>query len=256
MSGAMEIAGIGLSSQQRALDTIANNIANLNTQSFKRSEIRFTEMMAQTASSSVLQANLGSETVGVGVSAQQLLQLESQGELQTTNRPLDIAISGAGFVELLGPAGQIYLWRGGSLQVNENGLLTADNGMPLRSMVTVPLASSELLIDTNGQVLSRSAGEVDAIEIGRINLVRPSDFTGIERLDGGLYRVDHSVNVTEAMPGEDGMGMIVQGALERSNVDLNDEMVQLMIVQRAYAANAKIVQAADELASIANGLRR
>ena len=257
MSGAFEIAGIGLSAQQKALDTIANNIANVNTRSFKRSEVRFTEVLASAIEGGPPSAVIGAQAEDIaGVSAAPVLLLDEQGQLEPTGRALDLAIDGAGFIELMGPAGQTYLWRGGAMDIGPDGFLSAGNGMTLKDLISVPLDSESLSIGSDGRVFSISASEPSGVEIGQITLVRPSSMSGIERYDGGLYRVAGQADTVAGAPGEDGSGRLVQGSIERSNVDLNNEMVQLMIVQRAYAANSKVVQAADEVAGIVNGMRR
>ncbi|WP_371395867.1 flagellar hook-basal body protein [Fretibacter rubidus] len=256
MNGAFYIGGIGLSSQQRALDVIANNISNMNTQGFKRSDVSFSEIIAGRTSSTSAAANLQFNPNVAGVSTQVNFSLSEQGEIQTTNRPLDIAINGDGFIELMGPRGESYLWRGGSLSVNDDGMLMADNGMVLRSQINIPLDARAIAIDNEGLVMAQTDGETDAVEIGQIMMVRLQNSQDIERMDGGLYKLNDDANLIDTMAGEDGAGSFVQGAIERSNVDLNNEMVQMMIVQRAYSANAQIVQAGDQMMAIANNLRR
>ena len=252
MTQAFDIAGVALATQQRALDVIANNVANINTPSFKRSEIRFSEMIAERRDAANPTAGLSSDPSVAGVSARSVLALEQQGEIERTGRALDLAIEGEGFIELMGPRGQTLLWRGGALGVQEDGLLAA-NGIPLRAMISVP-AGAELSIAEDGRVTARSDGE--AVDLGRILLVQAENTAALERLDGGLYSVPENERLLELAPGEQGAGTLLQGAVERSNVELNEEMVRLLIVQRAYAANAQIVQAADQLMAIANSLRR
>ncbi|RHW18968.1 flagellar hook basal-body protein [Sphingomonas gilva] len=257
MSGAFEIGAIGLQSQQRALDVIANNITNVNTPAFKRSDVRFAEIIATRTASTALPADLAREAPQVaGVMADPQLMLNEQGRIEQTGRAMDIAIEGAGFIELMGPTGQTLLWRGGGLKINGDGLLAAGNGMALRAAITMPQDATAIEIGSDGIVRVLAAGEVEPVEVGQISLVRLDDAGAIERLDGGLYRVGETARLTEAPPGEDGVGLLVQGAMERSNVELTDEMVRLMLVQRSYAANAQVVQAADQLMAIANGLRR
>lgn len=255
MNGAFEIGGVGLASQQQALDIIANNIANLNTPSFKRSDVQFSEILAQRMDSANPSAALSAPLFGAGVSARSLLALSDQGEIEHTGGQLDLAIEGQGFIELLGPRGEPLLWRGGRLSVREDGMLATSDGVALRASINVPREARGIEIAGDGSVKAR-IGEGDSIDLGRISLVRLDDETGIERRNGGLYRPANGVRILEAPAGEDGMGVLVQGAVEKSNVDLNSEMVRLMIVQRAYAANAQIVQAADQMMAVANGLRR
>lgn len=256
MSGAFEIAGIGLSTQQKALDTIASNIANVNTAGFKRTEMSFAELVSQSHPSSVPSAQLAFVSSVAGLSATAVQQIDEQGPLETTGRMLDVAVDGRGFVELLGPGGKSILWRGGTLKVNDDGLLAASNGMALRALISVPQDAAELSISAEGRVTARTQSETAMIELGQIMLVEAPSAAALERLDGGFYEAGELATLTESAPGEDGAGVIVQGAVERSNVDLNEEMVRMMMVQRAYSANAKVIQAADEVATIVNGLRR
>lgn len=257
MSGAFHIAAVGLEAQQRALDTIANNISNVNTPGFKRSSVRFSEILATSPDPAAVRADLGSSLVtAAGVRSDQLFMINEQGRLEATGRPLDLAVNGQGFIELMGPAGETLLWRGGALGVGEDGLLSSAAGLPLKAGISVPADATAIEIGTDGVVRARVGDGSQAVEIGQLMLVKVDDPGSVERLDGGLYRVEDPARLAEARPGEDGAGLLVQGSVERSAVELTSEMVQLMLVQRAYAANAQIVQAADQLMALANGLRR
>ncbi len=256
MNGAFHIAAIGLEAQQRALDTLANNISNVNTPAFKRSSVRFSEMLASRADPATARADLGSGSVSsAGVVADTAFMLEQTGKLEQTGRAYDLAIDGQGFIEVMGPGGETLLWRGGGLKVGEDGLLATAKGLPLKASITVPDDSTSIEIGSDGVVRAK-VGEAEAVEIGQIMLVKADDSGALERLDGGFYRAGEGARLLDAQPGEDGVGLLVQGAIEGSNVELTAEMVQLMMVQRAYAANAQIVQAADQLIGIANGLRK
>jgi flagellar basal-body rod protein FlgG len=256
MNHAFEIAGVGLATQQRALDVIANNIANINTLGFKRSDVRFVELIASTVDAAHPSAQLGAMPSLAGVSARPFMMVGDQGEIERTGRAMDIAIQGDGFIEVMGPRGQLLLWRGGSLTVQEDGLLATSDGMPLKAMIAVPRDATEIEFSPDGVVRGRVAGADEALELGRVTLARVDDPQVLERLDGGFYRVPDGAPAHEMTPGEDGAGELVQGGVERSNVEITDEMVRLMLVQRAYAANAQIVQAADQLMAIANNLRK
>lgn len=257
MNGAFYVGAIGLQSQQRALDIIAGNIANMNTPAFKRSEVRFSEVLASHADADVPRADLAVQALAsAGVVVDATPMIDEPGTLETTGHPLDLAIEGAGFIELMGPEGQTLLWRGGTLKVGDDGLLATASGIPLKAAITVPDDASAITIGSDGVVRGTTAGSATPTEFGQISLVKASDMTALRQLDGGLYRVDDGAHLTDAKPGEDGTGMIVQGSIERSNVEMTTEMVQMMLVQRAYSANAQILQAADQLMGIANGLRR
>jgi flagellar basal-body rod protein FlgG len=256
MSNAFEIAGVGLAAEQRALDIIANNITNVNTPAFKRADVQFAELVSQVSDPDSVRADLSAEPSLAGVSARAALSLNQQGDLEHTGRALDLAINGNGFIELMGPSGQTLLWRGGSLEVNGDGQLTAAGGLPLKASISVPVGATNLTIATNGEVSAQLPSNDATTVLGQIGLVRIDDPMSVERLDGGLYRVTDETRLDTSSPGENGVGSLVQGAIEHSNVAITDEMVRLMIVQRAFAASAQVVQAADQLMSIANNLRR
>ena len=257
MSDAFYVGAVGLQSQQRALDIIAGNLANLNTPAFKRSQVRFSDVLATRSDPDVPASDLAEERSDMaGVSVDTVMMANETGALQTTGQPLDFAIDGPGFIELMGPDGQTLLWRGGTLKVGEDGMLATASGLPLKAAITVPDDVSGLTIGSDGVVRAKPSDGSAEVELGQVEIVRVDDSAALTRLDGGYFRAAEGARTTEAKPGEDGAGLLVQGAIERSNVDMTTEMVQLMLVQRAYGANAQVVQAADQLMSIANGLRR
>lgn len=256
MNDAYEIAGIALSAQQRALDVIASNVANVNTPGFKRSDVRFAELLGSAENGSTPPAGLEGRAVPAGVMAHTSTAFEKGGEIRHTGKVMDLAVSGAGFIELMGPHGRSLLWRGGTLSVSEDGLLSTAEGIPLRALISVPAGAGDLRIETDGAVTTVDKASGERRNLGNIALVRVADASGLKALDGGLYAAGDSVRLETVAAGEDGAGLFVQGGIEQSNVEINDEMVQLMIVQRSYAANAQIVQAADQLAAITNSLRK
>jgi flagellar basal-body rod protein FlgG len=255
VSDAFYVGAVGLETQQRALDGIANNIANVNTHGFKRSQLRFSDVVSSHPSQDLAVTAPPDRSPG-GVTLDPLFMINEQGKLERTGQAMDVAIDGAGFIELMGPGGQTLLWRGGRLAINDDGLLAGPQYLALRAGITIPADAGAIAIGSDGVVRVTLPEGPEPIEIGQIALVRVDDPSDIERLDGGLYGLPEGVTTIEAQAGEDGAGLIVQGAIEGSNVELTDEMVRLVMVQRAYAANAQIVQAADQLMAIANGLRR
>lgn len=258
MNGAFYVGATGLQAQQRALDVVANNISNLNTNGFKRSEIRFSELVSQPTRTEVRDAPtvITPETLS-GVQARTAVRVYDQGDLRQTGQQFDLAISGDGFIETLGPAGEIWLWRGGSLRVNADRMLETESGLVLKAQIQIPDDSIGIAIDREGVVSSLSANTEERVELGTIDLVMPRDQSLVEAVGGGLYRMpDGSENELETLvAGEEG-GVIVQGSVEASNVELTSEVVTLLLLQRAYGANAQVVQAGDQLMSIANNLRR
>lgn len=246
MNGSFYIGAVGLESQQRALDVVANNIANINTPGFKRSEVTFAELMG---------AGDGAQETMNGVAFDPAQRVYDQGELKSTGRPMDVAIDGEGFIELIGADGATRLWRGGSLGVNADGVLTGAEGLPLKGMITAPVNGAAITIDRTGLV-SATAGDGSVQELGRIEIVRPRDASAITGAGDGLYKLDDEADLVAEDPTGPASAAIVQGSVEGSNVQLSDEMVTLMVMQRAYAANAQVVQAGDQLMQIANNLRR
>ena len=257
MNDAFYVGAVGLDAQQQALDVIANNIANINTSGFKRSEMRFSEVMSQRVSE---QDAVVTDPVDLnrpsGVVARAALMVEQQGDISASGNPRDLAINGAGFIELIGADNQTVLWRGGALLVDDNGYLAAENRMILRTSIVVPDDISNLFISANGEVSGTRAGEQDPVSLGQIDIVRVTDPQSLGRMDGGFYAVEDLSVIDNVVAGENGMGIFVQGAIENSNVELSQEMVNMLLVQRAFASNAQILQAADEMMGISNNLRR
>lgn len=256
MNGAFDIAAIGLRAQRNALDILANNIANINTPAFKRSDVRFEDMVATRSDLEVSPANLERAPGFSTVRADAHLALDIQGEIVGSSEPMDLAIDGEGFIELLGPRGQTFLWRGGRLGINEDGQLSGPDGMALGAMIAVPANAFDISISAEGVVSARVEGDAARVALGQIALVTLDHPSAVTRTDNGLYLVNDRSAVSDASLDDGASGQFAQGAIERSNVDLGSEMVQLMIVQRAFAANAQVVQAADQIMAIANTLRR
>ena len=257
MNGAFYIAATGLGADQRAIDIVANNIANINTPTFKRSAAQFSALVAPPMGVSRLSPAFTGETGQMmGVSAQASALDFTQGALQQTGKPLDVAISGQGFIEVLGAGGQIELWRGGSMMVNSDGYLAASNGQALKQMIAVPSDASSVTIGPDGTVQAVTSSSSTPTTIGQISLVMPKDMSAVTATDSGFYTVASNSDLVTDTPGENGAGTLVSGSIEGSNVQLNDEMVTLMLLQRAYSANAEVAQAGDQLMATANGLRR
>lgn len=256
MNGAFEVGAVALRAQQTALETMANNIANVNTPAFKRADVVYSEIVANSPAPEAMLANLpdGRTYSAGGVRMLARDMIAAQGELRGTGNAMDLAIEGKGFIEMLGPEGRTMLWRGGRLEVNRDGLLAA-GGVPLKAMITVPDDATALTIDRNGAVAVTTAAG-DKLEIGQIGLVKLEGDTGLERLGGGLYVAGDDARVLDAVPGEDGAGEFAQAMLEGSNVDFSSAMIEMLMIQRAYAASAQIVQAADQVSSITNNLKR
>ncbi len=258
MNDALQIAATGLHAQQLNVDTIANNLANVNTAGFKAARVSFQDMMYRAAERS---APPGSPTpdparLGSGVSVGSTSRTFDVGEMKETDEPLDVAIRGDGFIEVVMPDGSVGYTRGGTLQVNRDGLLATADGLVLKASVHVPSDTTQLAIATDGRVLASGAQATNA-EIGRIDLARFTNPGALNPLGDNVFQpTDASGDARVGQPGVDGAGTLAQGFLESSNVKLVQEMVELMIAQRAYEVSTKVVQASDEMMSMANNLRK
>ncbi len=256
MNGAFYIGAAGLDAQQQALDVISNNIANINTIGFKRSAVRFSDLVAPAENLPAFDTVRNDGGQGLGAVARSASHVWTQGDLRQTGQSMDLAIDGEGFIEMMGPAGETLLWRGGTLKVNADGYLAAGDGTMLHAMISVPRDANAIAIARDGTVTATVEGEMSAVEIGRIDLVLIKDKDSLGDAGGGYYRSDDAANLYAVEPQQEGGGALVQGALETANVQLSDEMVSLLLMQRAYAANAQVVQAGDQLMGILNSLRR
>jgi flagellar basal-body rod protein FlgG len=251
MNEAMAIGATGMQAQQLNLDAIANNLANMHTPAYKRTRIAFAEIVQRTEAL----ADRASGTAGVAVAG--AARSFETGELRKTDAPMDVAIQGDGFLEIQMPDGTRAFTRGGTLKVALDGQLATQEGYALKPGLTVPDASDAIRIAAGGRVQARPPGRADWVEVGQLEMVRFANPQGLVAVTGNVYRqTEASGEAIAGRPGEDGFGAIVQGSLEASNVKLVDELVQLMMAQRAYEASLKVVQAGDEVLGLINGMRR
>lgn len=260
MNDSLYIAATGMHTQQMNVDTIANNLANINTPGFKKGRVSFQDLVYREAAQSALlqegQAG-GNLARGTGVGVLSLAKLFTGGELKRTDAPLDIAIQGDGFLEVTLPDGTLAYSRGGALQVNRDGMLTTSEGHLLKPGIHVGFDYKDISIKADGRVHVRGRDQKEATEVGRIELVNFSDLLGLAAMGDSLYRPsERSGDAIYGRPGEDGWGTMAQGFIESSNVKLVDEMVNLMVAQRAYEMSVKVIQASDEMLAMSNNLRR
>jgi flagellar basal-body rod protein FlgG len=256
MNGAFYIGATGLDAQQTAVDIVANNITNMNTNAYKRASVSFSEMLVAPGTAT-RRDDAGAGLAGVSVTTS--LRDFTPAELHPTGNAMDLAIRGQGFIPLArsGDTGHTTLWRGGTLHVDPDGYLASPDGTPLEAMISVPRDATSLTIQPTGEVQAQVPGQTDPLSIGQIELVTVDDPAQLLAAGNGTYTVDEgSTTLASNKPGDDGSATLAQGYGEASNVQLSDELVNMMVYQRAYAANARLVQVGDELMSIANGLKR
>lgn len=259
MLESLHIGATGMHAQQLQVDAIANNLANVNTAGFKKGRVSFADLMAR----ATLQGRAGegpmaaAQGAAAGVAPGTASKVFDAGELKKTESPLDVAIQGDGFLELAMPDGTRAYTRGGALKVNADGQLALQDGTPLKPAILIPDNAEQLVLAGSGRVQVKLPGQAAPVEAGQLELVRFTNPQGLLAQGGGIYRAtDASGEPIGGRPGEDGMGSLMQGYLEGSNVKLVEEMVALMLAQRAYEASSKVVQAADEMLAMINGLRR
>jgi flagellar basal-body rod protein FlgG len=259
MLDALYIGATGMHAQQAQVDAIANNLANVNTAGFKKNRASFSELVvaATQPRGGAEGGPLAPQAIGAGVQLGATAKAFDPGELKKTELPLDIAIVGDGFLELAMADGSRAYARGGSLKVDAEGQLVTQAGLALKAGITVPDNAESLVISAAGRVQARVAGQSAPVDLGQIELVRFANAQGLLPQGGNVYRAtEASGDAIGGRPGEDGMGTLAQGFLESSNVKLVEEMVNLMVAQRAYEASVKVVQASDEMLGMINGLRR
>ncbi|TAL22077.1 MAG: flagellar hook-basal body complex protein [Aquabacterium sp.] len=254
MLDSLYISAIGMQSQKTQLDAVANNMANANTPGYKRERVDFVGLMNhQTAAAEATDAAGSADRTG------SLLRRDlSQGEVKTTGSALDLAINGAGFIEVRLSDDRIGYMRGGSLRISPDGFLSTSAGQVLRADIRVPSNASGLAIAADGTVTARLGSDTEATELGRIEVAAFSNPEALNYRGDGVYELaqDATDAPVRGTPGTEGLGALASGKLEMSNVKLVDEMVSLMMAQRVYELNSRVAQAADELMGMANNLRR
>ena len=260
MSDALFISATGMQAQQTQVDTIANNLANLNTTGFKKARVAFEPLMPQAMSVASAAEGAGVSSTsykGMGAAISSLSADFAPGELKQTQRELDVAINGAGFIELQLPDGSLAYSRQGALRIDKQGYLANGAGVPLSAMISIPGDAESVVIDTDGRVQVKHPGSDELSDVGYVELARFVNDRGLKPMGDNVYLpTEESGDALTARPGENGVGTLAQGYLESSNVQLVEELTSLMVAQRAYEANSKVLSAADEMQSIVNNLRR
>lgn len=253
-------AATGMEAQQLNLNTIANNLANVNTPGFKRSKIEFQDLLYQRP------RGVGSESgggnivptgveVGNGARVAATSKVFTQGQVNQTGEKLDVAIEGDGFFEVQRPDGTIGYTRDGSFKLSPTGQVTTNDGLPILSgFQPIPPGTTSLNISPNGEVTVQSA---TGNQTFRLTLTRFPNPSGLRSLGGNMYEETGASGTPEAgQPGEQGFGNVLQGYIESSNVNIVEEMVNLIVAQRAYEVNSKSIQTSDEMLQNVAQLKR
>ncbi len=259
MLRAFSTAATGMTAQQMMVDVIANNLANINTTGFKRSQINFQDLLyidveeSGTEVASGLISPSGLE-IGSGVRAASTIKVFSSGELQNTTRPLDIAIRGEGFLQVSMPDGTIKYTRDGALQMNADGQLVTTTGYPIEPAISVATDAVAVSIQKDGGVNVTDASGAQSV-VGILQMARFANPAGLSSEgDNLLAETGASGTPTTGNPGENGLGTIQSGFLEKSNVQMVTELVNLITAQRAYEINSRAIKAGDDMLRTANNI--
>jgi flagellar basal-body rod protein FlgG len=261
MIRALYTAASGMSAQQLNLDTIANNLANSSTTGFRQLRLEFEDMVYQNMvtpgaaqSQSTVSAGL---QVGLGTKSAATEVIMTQGSLNQTSNPLDVAIQGTGFFQVQRPDGTIAYTRAGQFQMNNQGTITTVDGDPIIPTITVPAnAVPPVTITQYGVVNATLPGQQNPSQLGQLQLATFPNPGGLESMGGNLLKSTLSSGdpVLGNPGGTEGMGTLQQGYLENSNVDVVTEFVQMVLAQRAYESNSKVIKAADDMYSQVNNM--
>jgi len=255
-------ASTGMEAQQLFMDVISNNLSNVNTTSYKRSRVEFQDLLYQTLKEPGVRnfeggmAPSGLE-VGLGVKPGSSQRVFEQGSLNQSQNNMDMAISGDGFYQLLTPDGGMVYTRDGSFKLTADGIVVSSSGHTLYPEIMIPEGAQDFGVDSTGLVTAILPGEDSATVLGRIELARFINPAGLKALGGNLYSpTDASGPAVLETPGSNGMGIIQQGYVEASNVQIVEEMVNMISAQRAYEIVSKSIQVSEEMMQIANNLKR
>ncbi len=260
MLRALFTAATGSQTQQFNIDVIANNVSNVNTTGYKKSRAEFQDLLSQTYQAAGAIGDQGTTDpvgiqVGLGVQVSATQRIFLPGSIMQTGNPLDLAIQGDGFYQVLTDSGQVAYTRDGTFKRDANGTIVTSDGYPLQPNITIPNDATEISIGLNGTVFIRQAGSTDMTQVGQLQLARVANPAGLESIGRNLYQETPASGT--AIQGTAGQGdfaktTISQGFLEGSNVQIVEELINLITAQRAFEANSKVIQASDEILKMSN----
>ena len=261
MIRALYTAASGMNAQQANIDNVANNLANVNTTGFKKSRVEFEDLVYQqmrapgSATSTESEAPVGLES-GLGARAVATARNFSTGNLRSTAGPLDLAIEGSGFLQVAMPGGLTGYTRAGALHLSGQGQIVTAEGYPIQPAITIPSNAVSISISKDG-IVSASVSDGPPQQLGTIELANFQNPGGLEARGGNMFvATTASGDALTGVPGADGMGTLQQGFLEDSNVSVVEEMVNMILGQRAYEASSRVIRAADEMLQQVNQLAR
>ena len=255
---AMHVAKTGLNAQQVRMQIISNNLANVNTNGFKKDRANFESLLYQVIRSSGAQTCVDTEltsgfSVGTGVNIVNSNKLHSQGSIVSTDNSLDLAIDGGGFFQVLLPDGQIVYTRNGAFSRNDEGVLTTNSGFIIQPEIAIPAEATKINVSADGIISVQVPGQVEAQEVGQLQLADFQNRRGLEPIGENFYveTIASGPPILEN-PFAAGFGKLVQGSLEASNVNVVQELVDMIETQRAYEVNSKAITSVDEMLRFVN----
>jgi flagellar basal-body rod protein FlgG len=254
-------AATGMTAQEINLDNIANNLANSSTSGFQSRRVQFSDLLYQSAvmpgAAATQQTTVDAGLqIGLGTRPGNTEIIQTQGDLSSTGNPLDFAIEGTGFFQILLPNNQIGYTRAGSFQTDAQGNLVTANGNALQPGITIPSNATNITVGSDGTVSATLPGQTQAAQVGVIQLASFANPGGLNSIGNNIYLPTTASGepVVGTPGGSDGLGNIQQGMLEQSNVNTVDEFVNMILAQRSYEANSRVVKAADEMLQELNQL--
>lgn len=253
MNQSLWISKTGLTAQDTRLATISNNLANAATVGFKRDDVVFEDLLYQIRRQPGAQSSQNTQLpsglqVGTGVRVIGTQKEFSAGSMQITDKPLDLAIVGRGFFEILLPDGSAAYTRNGQFQINADGTIVTARGLELQPGITVPEDAQTISISSDGIVEAAIAGQPDAQTLGTLTVTNFVNPTGLQAIGSNLFaETAASGTPSTGTPGNQGLGSIEQGSLENSNVDVVEELVSMITTQRTYEMNSKVISTADQM---------
>ncbi|BBM84987.1 flagellar basal-body rod protein FlgG [Candidatus Uabimicrobium amorphum] len=261
MIKSLDSAASGMLIQQTTVDNIANNLANANTTAYKKSRMEFQDLLYVSKGNFTGKADPDQQVLSdmqIGSGAKSVANVKSfgQGTLEESNRELDVAIDGQGFFQILVNE-ETFFTRDGSFKIDAQRQLVTSAGHALEPAINVPENTENIIIGNDGTVSAKVAGQDQLQVLGEIELATFTNEPGLQSLGGNIYRETPASGEPEiARPGEEGNGVLRQNFLERSNVDTVSEMVKLIVAQRTYEINSKVIRTSDEMLSMTNNLIR
>ncbi len=261
MMRALSIAATGMVAQENKMNVVAHNLANANTTGFKRQRAEFADLLPEVIASATAPDGNGVSRPaplesGLGVRVASTTRSWQQGDMISTNNPLDVAIQGAGLLPVRLPNGELAYTRAGNLRIDGDGRLVTQAGFALDPQIDVPRDATAVRIESDGRVIAQVDGRDDPVELGELQLAMFQNPGGLEAMGDGMLRATEGSGQAEIVRvGERGAGKLQQGFLEGANVKTVEEMIDLITTQRAYEMSSKVIQSADQMLQRLSNLR-